>query len=281
MSEDNLEQEEVIEEDENLEIAPDTDGGEPTEEPEYTPNFDYKYKDEDRQFHERLRESVRSKEDEDYIRDLYTRADGLESYKSKNAELETNSSALVNAFQTLKNFKETGDARGLQSALGLSDDFWLDHSESLLKEGELPEEQQQIIRENREMANRLAQMEGRIQSFETSGADARIESDMSQLQNLISSEQNIGVAKAMRSVGLDMANEVLKEGHMEYLQTNVEPSVASVVAKIAKTYSHLTNNSAANKPTLPNLRGVNQTPVKPKVSSLDDLRKLANSIPQN
>ena len=50
---------------------------------DYTPNTTYKIKDEEKSFNEKLVAGIKDKETEDHLRDLYTKADGLESYKQK------------------------------------------------------------------------------------------------------------------------------------------------------------------------------------------------------
>jgi hypothetical protein len=83
----------------------------------------------------------------------------------------------------------------------------------------------------------------------------------------------------MRSAGLDMQKEVLKEGHLIYLETQKEPSVSSVVKSVADKYSRLLKISAATKkPVLPSVTGSNNTPVTKKITSIDDLKKLAANM---
>lgn len=53
-------------------------GGEP---PAYEPNFNYKYKDEEFEFDERLRSVVKDKETEEYLRDLFTAHKAHSEYK--------------------------------------------------------------------------------------------------------------------------------------------------------------------------------------------------------
>jgi hypothetical protein len=55
---------------------------------EYTPDFSYKIKDQDFEFPEWIREVVKSKEQEEYLRDLHTKADALEGIKESRGKIE-------------------------------------------------------------------------------------------------------------------------------------------------------------------------------------------------
>lgn len=57
--------------------------------PEYTPNFKYNIKDEEKEFPEFLREVVKSKEQEDQLRDLFTKVDAFDGIKESRTKVET------------------------------------------------------------------------------------------------------------------------------------------------------------------------------------------------
>ena len=77
--------EEVVEEVKDEEAA-----AEPkAEEDAYTPNFNYKVKDEEKEFPEFLKAIMTNKENEDAVRDLFTKADAMEGIKESRTAIET------------------------------------------------------------------------------------------------------------------------------------------------------------------------------------------------
>jgi hypothetical protein len=267
-------------------VENENEAGEPTPAPEldseetpveeYTPNFNYSVLGEDKEFDEELRGSITSKDTEEKLRDLYTRSAGLDTYKNKYGELEGQTQALVQGFQTLKQLRDNKDVRGLMKSLNVDEEVILDYASSILDERELPEEHRTILEENRQMREQMSTFEKKLGGFEEQASTTRVDDDLRELQSMIISDDVKPVAKAMESVGINMQEEVLKEGHMEYLRTNQEPSIGSVVKKISQKYNYLTQQSST-KPTLPKVGGSNNIPVGQKITSIDDLRKLVAS----
>ena len=250
--------------------------------PEYSPNYEYSVKDKTLEFDSRLRDSIKSKEDEDYIRDLYTRADGLESYKTKSAELESQTQSLVGGYKTLQDFRDKGDMRGLQKALGLTDDAILDFASTLLDEDELPEDQKQMLTDNRKLSDELADLRSRVSGFETTAASQRVDQEKQQLVSMIDSGHN-ELNQAMGAVGLNMMDEVIRQGTYEFQVSGREPSLQSVVDSVANRFAYMNRTTlpivAEKQDVLPSVKGTNTAPVSSAIQSLDDLRKLAAQIP--
>jgi hypothetical protein len=239
---------------------------------EYTPNLSYSVRDEEFQFDERFKDVVKSKDDEEYIRDLYTRSAGLDTYKNKYGELESQTNSLIQGFNTLKGFRDSKDMRSLMKALNVDEETLLDYTEELLKEHELPEEQRQLIERNRQLEERVNGFESKLSGFQEQEVNRRVDDDLNELRSLVSNDIYNPVANAMQSVGLDMAQEVLSAGHMEFSRTGKEPTVASVVKAVADKFNYLTKNQTSNKPVLPTVNSTGSSHVASKVKSIDDIR---------
>jgi len=138
-----------------------TDTGEiATEESvEYTPSYKYKVKDEEREFDKRLHAAIKTKEDEDYIRDLHTRADGLDTYKKKHSDLEGQTNKIVAGLQKLQQFRDSGDIGNLVKSLGLKDDALIDYVKSVLDEDNLPKEQKDYLERMRKLEDNNRRLE--------------------------------------------------------------------------------------------------------------------------
>lgn len=279
----NLEQP-ILEED-NLEIADDG----------YTPDYSYKFKDETRNFDERFTSAIKTKEDEDTLRDLYTRADGLDSYKDKYTglegkygELETKSQSLVGGFETLQGLVDKKDMRGLAQALGLKNEDILDYSESLLDEEELPEKERQLVQQNREMTSRMAKMEQQMSGLNTQAASHDYNREKQEVETMIASEQFNPIAKGMEKMGLNVFDQVVSEGINMANSNGRNPTPIEVMNLVAKKYGMfaqqeeeiITNNDqlGGRQPTLPSVKGTAGSSVGKGPKSLADLYKLAESI---
>lgn len=262
---------------------------------DYSPDYTYKFKDEVRNFDERFNENIKSKEDEDAYRDLYTRADGLDSYKSKYSDLETKYSdlegqakQLTGGFEVLQNLTngEGKDMRGLMQALGVSNDDILDYSETLLNEEELPEEQKKLVLQNREMTQRMSDMESRMSNMTNEAGSAEYTREQDELNSLIGTEDVQPLAAKMEEFGVSLYDEVVTHGRNIFENTNKMPSIPSVLKLVSDKYSRMlniggtTNNIAETedrKPTLPSVKANANRSAGGKVKSLDDLRALAES----
>jgi hypothetical protein len=119
----------------------------------YEPDFGYQIRGEQFTFDERLHPVVKDKETEDFLRDTFTKAHGLDSVKARLEESETKYGDLQTKFEQsrmenenfrgnldhLNNLKDT-DPLGFQRQWGLSDKWVLDRASSILDHQENPEQ---------------------------------------------------------------------------------------------------------------------------------------------
>lgn len=288
----------------NEDIAEDVEAeSQNDEEPQavaYEPVLTYKVKDEEKKFDERLLPAIKDKETEEYIRDLYTKADGLDAYKAKYAEVEkaandyyNHSQQLTQGFKALQEFRDQGDFDKLQKALGLNDDQVVQWALKRAEEDALPEEQKEIIRKQREQEEKIREYESKVKSYEEMQNDQRVQNDINELKGLVNSEEIRPVAEAMAQRGHNFVEQVLAMGQYEYKRTGKEPSIESVVRKIANQHAYLVEQAkqetasipqpetktTERKKAIPSVAGTGQSRAsKPKFTSLDALKKYADSL---
>jgi hypothetical protein len=267
-----------------------------TEEPAYTPNLTYSVKDEERAFDERLKDVVKSADDEEYFRDLYTRADGLPVYKEKLSakeqeyeDLYGHTETLTQSLNLLKTLRDEGNLGELFHRLGVGEEALIDHALKLAQEQQLPEDQRQALVQNREMERKLQAMESKISHFETEKANSRIDNELSELRGLLVSEDYRPVAEALQGRGISMAELVVQQGMYMTKTTGKEPSIKEVVDHVAKQYGQLVvqpepteqiinNEPAVAKPTLKTVKSTGPSaPVDEPINSIEQLRKLAEA----
>ena len=272
-----------------------------TQEPEeYTPSFTYKVKDEEREFDERLREVIRDKETEEYLRDLYTRADGLDTYKQKLSEREqalqdleqyrTKAIQMQEGFTQLKQFRDNGDYRRLFSSVGLNDDQILEYALKLAEEQEMPEQYRQTVQEKRqyedqlyEMQQKMREYENQLKSTQTQQYEYEVQKGLTELDSLIKKEQDLN--NFLVDKGINLQEEVLQYGIATTNATGKEPSVAEAFNAVANKYRNLlptkeqvVENIVNNRPkSLPRINSSNQTAPE-ETMTLEKLRAMANKI---
>ena len=270
--------------------------------PSYEPNYAYTVKDEERSFDERFHPLVKTKEDEDFIRDLHTRADGLSGVKERldfrereYTELYGHSKELTQGYAALMKYRDGGDVRGLQKALGLNDDFVINWGLTLAEEEELPAETKELIRKNRELEQQKTVYESQLSQHTQTSDDQLIENDVRELESYVRSDEYAPLVEAMKKNNLNFMDTVVMTGSHHYQMNNVELGIKDVCNMVKNQYAFMVPtvtettqmdpNLSGTKTvvvqqhhSLPTLNGSNTTAVKQPVRSLEDLKKLRDSI---
>lgn len=279
----------------DAEIAAPTDAEvSDAEAPEYVPSYTYKVLDEERQFDERLKAAIKSKEDEDYIRDLYTKADGLENYKRKYGEVEGKVSKLSQANQKLveglkkiQKFRDEGDLESLFEALGIDEDAHLQHSLTVAQRRQLPEDQRNAHLEARRYKSEAERNADRLAELERRDQERFVESQINELKILTSAPEVQSLSSMLASKGVNLNEEILKHGHFMYQQNGYEPSVKEAVDSVVKKYSAFVQTQSPQaqqlaviekKSTTPAIKGTSGVNRAEKKVSLADLKKMADNI---
>lgn len=268
---------------------------------EWSPNFNYEVKGEQREFHEGLRDSVKDKEMEDYLRDLYTKADGLETYKAKLEKYEENAKGqneqidlLMNGYKSLKSNRDSNNIDALLGDLGVADneefqDAILDWAIKKAEHLTLPQEEQDRIDAEKQRMNEYSELKNEVASLRASEHDKYIQSERTRLSSIVSGQHG-ELSKTLKDAGIDFENEVIMHGTYQLRTTGIEPTLEDAVNAVATKYAYF------NKPTvntteqtvqefeaptdqvLPRVRRSSNTAVHSKIRSIDDLKKLANRI---
>ena len=273
------------------------------ETPEYEPNYGFNVKDESFEFDERIRPVITSKENEDYVRELYTKAHGLDSYKTKlearendynqlNAkysEAESNFNKLKAGVEHLDNLSKN-DFGTLQQTLSISDDAVIARAVEIMElEKKSPEERQRIQNlqnRNVEYYNTRQELDSLKQQNEQL-MQAQHESQMTSAMAVPEVASFISNFEASMGQGAFRRHVDQYGSAMYYSGQHVSPQQA--VEHVVKTYGSLVQPAPATPvatpvPSAPKApppppsnmgSGVNQTATKVQYRSLDDIRKAA------
>jgi hypothetical protein len=269
---------------------------------EYTPDFTYKVKDETFEFDESVREAIKSKEVEDKFRDLYTRAAGLDDYKSKYSDIESKYNEqspqlerLIGGYKTLMSYRDEGDMDRLMTTLGVDEEALIEYVGKLLEREELPEDQRVALKQNREMEDKISHLERQVQRFETNESNSKVETEKRELSSLLQSEEYAAGVQLLNEVGVDFEQEVVKAGEAIVAKEQRYPTVAEAVQAAYQLRQPLLERLSPKQqtmnepepvaekvverqPTLPKIKGANSNKVD-EVMSFEKLREISNSIP--
>jgi len=280
------------------------DEGTTQSEAEYTPDFTYKVRDEVLEFDESLRGSVTSKESEDLLRDLYTKSMGLDGYKTKNSELETELgelkprlTELVGGYENIQNLRDTKDYHRLIKTLNWKEDDVIDFAEKLLEESEMPDTQRTETKANRDLTDKVQLLESQLNNFQDQNKQRTDEQERAQLTAILSNDAYSDGVTKLKEVGVDFEQDVISIGTRMFNDSGRKayPSMGEVVARAyemrqplidrispviqTNTEPVVTNPIADHrKPTLPKVTGTNSNAIE-EVMTLDMLKGLSSQIP--
>lgn len=270
------------------------DNLEPEATEEYQPNLSYKIKDEEHEFDEMFNPFVTNKESEDALRDLYTRAGGLDSYKEKTSAYEERLekqdgelSGLREGFGTLRDLRDEGNYRRLFQSLGVDDETVMKYAIGVAQEQDMPEDQRRIIQENREYKDRLHVMESNASKQASTAMEQATQRDLGELDTYINANKELDTK--MSGAGISLSDEIIAYGISANKVTGSDPSIAEATQAVVSKYNKLMNlfdtpaqpenriqQRITNRPdTLPTVRSTNQTAPTETFSSIDQLRKLS------
>lgn len=277
--------------------------------PEYTPNFKFKVRDEEHEFDERIRPAVTSKEAEDHLRDVYTKAYGLDGVKKRAEDFERNWNEEKTRYQDLHSKHETlnnvlsrvaeirqKDFGTFQKVWEIPDKAVLDRAREILSVMEDRDGQERLNRIYDDRVQALNQ-QGRLQQESQQSQALHMQMHSMKMENaLLSPEVSSFAAEYDKRMGPgSFRREVDSFGALEYHNNNrryVEPQVAvstvhqrlktlmgSVTPAPAAAASEEPNDPIKVQP-IPNMgSGKTGAPVaRKKFSSVEEMRQYAKSL---
>lgn len=272
-----------------------------TEVEEYIPTMTYKVRDEEKQFDDRFKGILKSKDDEDFLRDLYTKADGLDTYKTKLgateqtiAQLQGHLNQAADYYKTIGTAVESKDMAKIANTLGLDNDVVLDYAMKLVEESELPENQRQEVQAARELRFRQesleaqnAELQGQLQEIQQGNVQSQEAALINNQANMVNSSISSNYSdlnSTLTNAGINMFDLVVAEGHQEFLQTGVEPTnINAIVDRVAQKFNNLIPATPAPAPVqapaqtsrpaaIPKITGDPSSPMDRRVVSLEQLQ---------
>ena len=273
----------------------------PTEEiPPFTPDFKVRVMDKDHELPEFLRPLVTDTEKEKEIKELYTKALGLDYVKPKHEELQTQFQGFQKGFETLSRMPHEGK---LQEFL----DFYKIPKQALYEHVKAQLEYEQLAPEEKARVDHDRKVE-----WEARQGDLRVQQSLTQQQQLLSQMQDQMVDMALSRQDISAAaqefdtrvgrpgafrQEVFNRGNLAYHTTGKVIPVNQAIEEVMHYLGYveqepnagnshgkppISQNTAPVKqkklPTLPNLGNSRSAPVKKQVTSLAQLKEIRKKM---
>lgn len=263
--------------------------------PEYVPNLKFKAFDEEKEFDEWVKPLIKSKEEEEKFRDLYSRAHGIERYKSDFHTTKQEVTNLKQGIESLKEHLRNDDFDSFFQETNIPMDKVWNWVKQKLAYSELSPEEKQRYDETWRLKRERSQLSKTNQTVTSQFQEAQVRQKQLELDYVCSTPD---VSQAMKSfderIGKSGAfvDFVIQKGLAKEQLTGRECSVQEAVQEVMSLIKAFGGNqvaqaAAANangvvaakgtKPLLPNIQGKAVSPVKKKPGSFKELRAQVES----
>jgi hypothetical protein len=275
--------------------------------PQYTPNFEFKVYDKVHQFPEWARPVIKDKATEEQIRDVFSRAYGLDGLKGKYekskeqltryADVEKNYNNQTGQLKQLLALRETDMGAFLQ-AVGLDDDKLAQHYQAILRAKEDPTFAAQYNagleakRKHLQVTQEQEEMRSQMDSLRQEKEQILLERHVNTFESTYNNPQVSSFAQAFDAkAGKEGAfkDEAMELGNFIFMKEQRNASPTEVFSMLMQKYSAFVQPqttpmeaqpqmAAKSQPaTIPNTGGAGGVSVtKPRFNSIDDIKKHYN-----
>lgn len=271
----------------------------------YTPNFKFKVMDEEREFDELFRGLIKDQDTEKKVREFHEKAYGLDYQKPKYERLKTEHTELSQKYQNidtslkqLSSYVREGDLGAFFEAINVPKEMVFQFVKQELNKLTAPPEQRAQLEEferiRRENLALKQQTEMLSSQYENESLQAKVieldttlaSPDVVQIAEFVDSKRGKGTFKDfVIRTGLHVYNttgkqipvaEAVREAiayWQPFVQGGIQPGTAA-----GDVAGQATGSQAQPKPTMPNVSGRSTSPIRQGPRSLDDLKKLAQTM---
>ena len=285
---------------------------------EYSPNLKYTFMDQEYEFDEKIKGFIKTKEDEDFFRDMITAQKAHEKYKEFGgirevetklgeytdlSETKTKYETLNNEINQLQGMLSTGNIEGFRQYLGIDKEVLLDWAIKEAKAMQDPNEAAQLQQQYQQQQqtfdlqyqNEL--MQNNIRQQEVNRRNAELDQGLEGHDVAKAYDDLVGTQGSFRQAVMDYGKTVWATEQRDVSVPEAIEAVASKFRNLVKSETVGTQNQtqqnqsqAINDPektvvinrggtnTIPNLRGGSTSPAKKKITSLAELKKFADSL---
>jgi hypothetical protein len=266
-----------------------------SQEAAWNPNFKFKVKDKEMEFDDFVRGSIKDKTQEGKLRELYEKAYGLDEVKAsrnnfeqKFKESDTKYNQIAQSLGVLGQHVQNKDYGDFFSSLNIPKQDIIEYVINELRFQELPQEQRQVIEQQRELTRNYDFVHQQNQAMYQQMQSMVTQQARNELSVELQKPEVTGVAQMFDArIGKPGAfeQEVIRRGQY-YEQVHQQSPTASqlvqeVLSMVGQPQAAQVNQQAAivqkqaDKPVIPTFAGGSQkSPTQKMPSSISDLKKM-------
>lgn len=299
------------------EVDPIDDPQEPVEPVEYTPNHKFSFMDQEYEFDDKVKGLIKTKEDEDYFRDMVTAQKAHAAYKEYGGvreigeklkgfeEIETSYTGLNKEVNQLQGMLKSGNIEQFRSYLGIPKEQLIDWAIKEAKAQQDPNEAaalQQAYQQQQQTFNLQYQhdmMQTNIEQQAIQQRNSELDAGLGNSDVAQAYDNLVGTQGSFRQA-------VINHGLVEYQKTGRDVGVADAIKAVESQFQGLVANQSVgtqtqspqtqvqtpvnndpsntvvinqgNQETIPNLKAGSQTPAKKKFKNLAELKAYAKTL---
>lgn len=273
-------------------------------ETEYTPNLKFKVRDEEKEFDPVFAAVVKDAATEQKLRDLYTRAEGLEplkqrlsseveEWKTKFQGVDSQHQGIIGQLDKLSFHARNNDFDTFFDTLQINKGRIYEWVQKKIAEQSMPPEQKAELESQRQMQHRLYELEQQNRKFQSQFESYSEKEMTAHLENQLARPDVQAVQNAydekLQSPGA-FRTKVIQHGIAMSLQLKREATPDEVINDLMKDFGRIfsTNNAPAamgaqtggpaKPPVIPNLGSRGASPVKQVPKSIADLKRIASAM---
>lgn len=280
-------------------------GAAATDQPAWTPNYEFTVKDKKLQMDELFKPLIKSKDVEAKLKDLYEKAYGLDEVKSSRETFKERATQAEQKYQqTEQNLKMLGDVVKKQDfntffeVLNIPKEQILQYAIQELKFQQLPDDQKQAIEERRQQEQQFQYAQQQNQTLQQQMQQMAVAQAQQELNFETSKPEVQSVAQALDArLGKQGAfmSEVIKLGQYYEAVHKTSPPASQLVKEVMQivgmsapapqgepaTQANPSQGVVPNsqKPVIPAFNGsVAKSPVRKTPTSIQDLRDMRKQL---
>ena len=274
---------------------------------DWTPDYNFRTRDEQKEFDDWAKGLVKDKETEKHFRDLFERAHGLDVVKGDRDSLREHNTQLMEAADEGGQLKSelteiggllrSGNIMGVESAferLNIPDEVIFNYALHKLK---LKEADPSVVQAYNEQKNRqlqMTEMQQQNEYWESQFSKMQVNQRTSDLNQTLSNpeiSQTVEVFDQRAGYKGAFKDAVIEAGQLHFYKYKQDLPVEKAVEQVlrfagpATTPQNYNRNAGVNvvspqnrKPVLPSSRGSGSSPIRKIPKSIAELRQMANSV---
>lgn len=273
--------------------------------PAYTPNFKYKAALQEKELDPFFHSLVKDPESEKRVKELFTKVDAFDFVKQKKEALEAEHGSLRGDYEavneTVSRFNQAVKNDDLSSAFrvaGITKDQVFKWAQRQIALMDMPPEQRQQLEQSEQIKEQKYSLEQQVANLQKQYETQSVQARTTQLEMALGRPQVAQFAEAWDNQSGEpgaFRQFVVDEAKKVFFETNEDMSPEKAVNYVMQRFAKFLNvgQTAGQppqagvvqsvpqnaKPVIPNITGKASSPIKQVPRSLDDLKKIAKSLP--